>query len=67
MYNFATMEYQCHCCGEKAHKSPQCRIKGKILNAGWAFNKATVNFMKGQQIKSESTAESIIKEKYEIG
>ena len=54
-YTFATMEYRCYCCGEKGHKSPQCPLKDKIPKADWAFNKATINFMKTQQEKSNDT------------
>ena len=40
--------------------------KDKISKVEWAFNNATVNFIKGQQVKSECTAELVINEQFNI-
>ena len=66
-YTFATMEYKCYCCGGKGHKSPQCPLKDKIPKTDWAFNKATINYMKTQSEKSNDTSLSNPKKQEQNG
>ena len=61
------MEYKCYCCGEKGHKSPQCPQKDKIPKVDWAYNKATINFMRTYHDKSEDTPTSNSKKQNENG
>ena len=41
--SFANIEGKCYCCGKPGHKSPQCRMKDKILRKDWAINKIARN------------------------